>query len=209
LHEVTVGEFAGFVAQTGYRTQAEEAALIGHTPMSRARTNEPMMTWRRPGTFTQSDRHPVVCVSVRDAEAFCRWLSDMDGTIHRLPTANEWDYVANVGGTSSGSAFEPPDAVMGSNNIPFRTRRAGLGDVNPLGLIDLHGNVAEWCLDDSDAPKGVVRGDYVEGQSPEAQSSETQSPEAQSPETWNDEAHSETWFHSNVGFRVVQMVPGG
>jgi formylglycine-generating enzyme required for sulfatase activity len=35
-------------------------------------------------------QYPVVAVSYRDAQAFCRWLSIKDGKTYRLPTEQEW-----------------------------------------------------------------------------------------------------------------------
>jgi hypothetical protein len=43
-----------------------------------------------------ADEHPVVNVSGYDAEAFCRWLSQKDKRIYRLPTWQEWSLAAGV-----------------------------------------------------------------------------------------------------------------
>jgi formylglycine-generating enzyme required for sulfatase activity len=41
--------------------------------------------WRNPG-FSQSDNHPVKCVSWNDATAYADWLSHQTGQKYRLPT---------------------------------------------------------------------------------------------------------------------------
>ncbi len=132
---VTVIQFATFVRATDHRTTAEKAGSD--------------YTWFQPhGRSSQigPDRaqHPVTCVSWDDAQAFCRWAKV------RLPTEAEWEKAAR--GTA-GRLFpwgdEPPD--------PGRCNFAGskLGDttpvgsypkgVSPYGVLDLAGNVWEWC----------------------------------------------------------------
>ena len=136
------------------------------------------ITWRTPG-FTQSESHPVVAVSWNDAQAFCRWLSSKDGVRYRLPTEAEWEYVCRADAASWYSWGEDPDAAYDHANVadgaleaaqPGTTRfqRAvrleatdGDGAVftspvgkfkpNPWGLLDMHGNVWEWCEDRWDA----------------------------------------------------------
>ena len=44
--------------------------------------------WRNPG-FSQGEGEPVVCVSLRDAEAYASWYSKQTGHRYRLPTAAE------------------------------------------------------------------------------------------------------------------------
>jgi len=53
--------------------------------------------WRNPG-FKQDDDHPVVNVTWREAEAFCKWLTEKErkggqlksNELYRLPTDLEW-----------------------------------------------------------------------------------------------------------------------
>ena len=100
---VTVAQFAAFAAAARHATDAERAPG--------------QATWRAPG-FAQRPDDPVVCVSWRDAVAYCNWLSSVSGLRpcyefrargrevvffpdrngYRLPLEAEWEYAARAGG---------------------------------------------------------------------------------------------------------------
>ncbi|MEQ2006441.1 MAG: SUMF1/EgtB/PvdO family nonheme iron enzyme [Limisphaerales bacterium] len=181
--EVTVGQFKQFVAATGHRTTAEQGGkgIMGFQP--KPPTNAPWLkpafeqrvefTWKNPG-FPQTDQHPVVGVSWRDAVAFCEWLTKQEGVTYRLPTEAEWEYACRAGTDSWfnwGNEFR--DSIHRRANIanaeyekawPDRAIRqwmvrtnhddghvftapVGSYPANAWGLRDLHGNVWEWCAD--------------------------------------------------------------
>lgn len=177
--EVTVGQFRKFVEATDYQTDAERA---GEAMVFHPQAEEPLgrfapaagASWRKPG-FPQTEDHPVTCVSWRDAQAFCRWLSEQEGVVTRLPTEAEWEYACRAGTRTSYTSGEDPDSVYAYGNVAdaalfalfpddvLRQRTAGLepgqGDgfaytapvaslkPNAWGLYDVHGNVWEWCSD--------------------------------------------------------------
>ena len=155
-YEVTRGEFARFVSETGYaadnRCWLEPATgwSIEHN-------------WRNPG-FTQTDDHPVVCVTWFDAKAYVAWLSEKTGDEYRLLTESEWEYVARGGtttpwfwGDSSESQCRYGNARDASttglsggvecNDGYSRTAPIGSYQANPFGVHDMAGNVAEWVED--------------------------------------------------------------
>ncbi|MCX7895982.1 MAG: formylglycine-generating enzyme family protein [Thermoanaerobaculum sp.] len=120
--EVTLGAFRAFATATG-----------------RAVPTQPP---------TSGDRAPVVNVSHRDAEAFCRWLGK------RLPSEAEWEAAARGGDPE---AIYPTGGTISHDSANFsgvagRDRFPGLAPVgsfapNPLGIFDLAGNVWEWVAD--------------------------------------------------------------
>ena len=125
-YEVTRGQFAAFVDATGY-----DAAKCS----------------RNPG-FTQTDTHPVVCVSWNDAQAYINWLSEKSGRQYRLLTEAEWEYVARAGTTTAyhfGATISQSQANYGNANKA--TVEVGSYPANAFGLHDMHGNVSEWVED--------------------------------------------------------------
>jgi formylglycine-generating enzyme required for sulfatase activity len=137
-HEVTNAQFAAFVKATGHRTAAEEAG----TPES-----EDGISWRRPFGAPARPDHPVVYVTWRDAWAYCAWKGG------RLPTEAEWEKSAR--GTDGrlwpwGRGFDPgrgnfwgvADGYEGLAPVG-----AFPGGASPYGVLDLAGNVWEWCAD--------------------------------------------------------------
>lgn len=143
-HEVTVGQFAEFVAASEYVTRPERQNQ--NQPTTRA-------TWREPGIDQDSDEHPVTCVSWPDALAFCHWLGKIEGRRYRLLTRQEWEFACRAGSRS--------DASMSggklSHRCQFFTTTAPVGHyaANAFGLHDFIGNVREltWCP--ADDPKSV------------------------------------------------------
>lgn len=115
-HEVTREQFAAFVKDSGYKTEAEmqnEAAK--DTPGS-----APIETWRTP-EFPQEDNHPVVCITWNDAVRFCQWLSEKEGVTCRLPTEAEWEYACRAGATTHYQNGDDPEKVAELGNVADKT----------------------------------------------------------------------------------------
>ena len=168
-HEVTKGQFAKFVSEKGYKTEAEQDGEGGYgwnESTGKFEGRDPKYTWRFTG-FDYNDDHPVVNVTWNDAVEFCKWLSQKEGRTYRLPTEAEWEYacragtttmyqqgndseglaaVGNVSDASAKEKFSDWPTISGRDGYVF-TAPVGRFRANDFGLFDLHGNVYEWCSD--------------------------------------------------------------
>jgi formylglycine-generating enzyme required for sulfatase activity len=95
--------------------------------------------------------HPVLCITHHTAMEYCRWLSKVTGKAYRLPTEAEWEWACRAGTTTAYSFGDEPknvgDYAWYAENAEEVTQEVGKKKPNPWGLYDMHGNLAEWCLD--------------------------------------------------------------
>jgi len=129
--------------------------------------------------YSKDDDEAVVFISWEDAVAFCNWLSRKENRLYRLPTEAEWEYACRAGTTTAYSTGnELPEAYHKNvENSWFPSRRddgtvvplhVGRTPPNPWGIVDMHGNVEEWCLDwygpyemgECSDPVGRLKGDF-------------------------------------------------
>ncbi len=176
VHEVTNDQFAAFVADTGYVTDAEKSG--GSAQFVETTTPQDLMSWWRldeGATWKTPDgaesdlagrgRHPVVHVTLRDARAYAAWAGG------RLPNEVEWEYAATLG------LFEPEDPESGvrgpdgevrantwDGQFPtLNTAEDGFVGTAPVGCFrksrinayDMIGNVWEWTETAFD--RGAIR----------------------------------------------------
>ena len=116
---VTRGQFRQFVADTGYKTDAEKGerpGASGWDPDKKEWAFSEKFSWRNP-SYEQTDEHPVVNVSWNDAVAFCQWLSRKEGKTFRLPTEAEWEYACRAGTTTHYYSGDDPETLAKVGNI--------------------------------------------------------------------------------------------
>jgi formylglycine-generating enzyme required for sulfatase activity len=93
--------------------------------------------------------HPVVNVSWHDAVAYCNWLTETTGKAFRLPSEAEWE----KGARGTDGRIYPWGNGWEANRCNSRAGgTAGATPVgaypqgaSPYGLLDMAGNVWEWC----------------------------------------------------------------
>lgn len=174
---------------------------------------------------------PAIGMTWHAAMAYCRWLSAKTGHSYRLPTEAEWEYAARAGSAtpwSSGDEASLSQSAWYAANANGKPHKVGGKQANALGLHDMHGNVAEWTLDQyqpqryaalkvkADNPVAlpgaarfphVVRGGSFEDAPAQLRSAARRS----SKPAWSRRDPQEPrsiWWHTDatfVGFRVVRV----
>ena len=165
--EVSWDEYLSFFKQTEAHVKTTDTyiqadlgdvdAISGPTPPYGA----PDQGWGK-------GKRPAITMTHHAAEVYCQWLTKITGKTYRLPTEAEWEYAAR-GGTSHAYFFEgdPKRYVKkGIRNKLFGVDTTGINryivynenslartaspdhiNENPFGLVNMLGNVAEFCAD--------------------------------------------------------------
>lgn len=147
-----------------------EACQIGRTPVTngqyrafvQATGHAPPAHWRKGVGLELLDDHPVVNVTWHDALAYCRWLSAEKGERYTLPGEAHWERAARgeEGRTYPwGDVFDETRCNGSEARVGHTTPVAAYPQgASPYGVLDLAGNVWEWCSS-LDAPYPYDPGD--------------------------------------------------
>ncbi len=179
--EVSIRQYAAFVAATGFTTKAEKegGGLVYESGWSK----KSGWTWRKPYGRLADEQEPAVHLTFDEAAAFCGWAGK------RLPTEQEWIEAAYTErrkvpteGFRRGQSYPYPtgDSPAGANclsdcgptpavdysSVLDRGRghaKVGISKAGVNGLFDMGANVWEWVEIADQQYKGTRGGSWWYG----------------------------------------------
>ena len=146
--QVQVELTKGFWMQETVVTQAMWSAVMGSQP------------WQGQDFVQEGENYPATHVDWKGATEFCHRLAaaaEKSGALPAgeisLPTEACWEYACRAGTSTAYSFGNDPMKLGGyawfdDNTSDERyAHEVGQKKPNPWGLLDMHGNVWEWCQD--------------------------------------------------------------
>ena len=162
-HEVTNAQFKEFILADGYKKREywtkegwdfiqKERFYYVYPTRNTYQINKPLGF--EENSISSEPDHPVIGVSWYEAAAYAKWAGK------RLATETEWEKTAR--GTDArvypwGNNFDYSKLKY----FPHHEKLSPVGSfpegASPYGVLDMAGNVAEWCAD-SYKEKKIIRG---------------------------------------------------
>lgn len=153
-HEVTWGEYNQYMDlhdqfkafdRKGIRQLTEESEIDAVTAPSSL--YDPSFTF----DAGKGPKQPAATMTQYSAKQYTKWLSILLDDFYRLPAEAEWEYACRAGTTTTYSFGDDPDELGDyawyDDNADYERHDVGQKKPNAWGLHDMHGNVAEWVLD--------------------------------------------------------------
>jgi formylglycine-generating enzyme required for sulfatase activity len=241
--EVTWKEYEVYLLQRGNTGRDRDLPAAGKLDG----VSGPTPAYGSPDQGWGRGSRPAITMTFHAATMYCEWLSQITGKKYRLPTEAEWEYAARAGTTNpyffpgSPASFTTRrwlNNIFGVKTEPLidyawylgdsleETHPTGVTKPNEWGMVDILGNVREFCRDwyDPDAyshlgdsatdPRGpdsgkehVVRGgSYLS----DAADLRCAARDHTREEDWlltDPQSPKSVWWYSDctdVGFRVVR-----
>ncbi len=145
-YPITNRQYAKFIEAGGYRVEKWWTAAGWQAREKNSWTGP---RYWRDNKWNRAD-YPVVGTSWYEAVAFCQWLSETTDEKVILPTEPQWQRAAQGDDSRAypwGNEIPNEQLCNWNNNIGHTTpvTQYPMG-VSPYGVLDMSGNVWEWCL---------------------------------------------------------------
>jgi len=151
--EVTWSEYKRYMAACDLFKSMEAAGVRPVTPENEAdAVTAPSNLYDPTMTFTNGEDplQPAVTMTQFAARQYTKWLSGLTGRFYRLPTECEWEHACRGGSTTPwhcGSESALGTVAWFAETSDETTHPVGGLAANAYGLHDMHGNAAEWVID--------------------------------------------------------------
>lgn len=131
--------------------------LLGRYPVTQAQWQAVMGKAAR-GRFSGANL-PVENVAWLEAQEFCHRLSKQTGRNYHLPSEAQWEFACRAGSSTPFSTGETITTAYANYVGAHLYREEAAGEYrhvttpvdsflsNPFGILDMHGNVWEFCAD--------------------------------------------------------------
>lgn len=244
--EVTWDEYWTFFGFTMSEGRTDPKLTMAHNAGDPDAISGPTPPFGNPDQGWGGGDRPAITMTHYAARTYCQWLSKVTGKKYRLPTEAEWEYACRAG-TETPYFFEGDPkrfSVEGFRNKIFgadtttinsfvvyalnsggKTQEPSFVRANSFGLLNMSGNVFEYCSDwySADAysltqadvldPAGpvsgtehVIRGGNYASQAGELRSASRACTESISWLKTDCQQPKSIWWYSDmkgIGFRVV------
>lgn len=166
--EVSWDEYNAFIKETAKEGRTEDQIGMNAANNEVDAITGPTPAYGNPGQGWGRGKRPAITMTHYAAEKYCEWLSTKTGRNYRLPTEAEWEYACRANSkdaypfdgtpsdyTSKGfwkSILGVDTTIINSyaiyiENSKNRTHTPRRVKPNSFGLLNMLGNVKEFCSD--------------------------------------------------------------
>jgi formylglycine-generating enzyme required for sulfatase activity len=176
-----------------------------------------VVTNKSPSNNKGCDECPVENVSWNDAQQFITSLNNASHEHYRLPTEAEWEFAARGGTVSITGKFHFSGSQLLEqvgwfvDNSGGRTHPEEGKAGNELGIVNMSGNVSEWCSD------WYEKNWYSNSPPENPQGPSNGTEKAVRGGSWNDydqfcrntsrDKHDPGYKNKTIGFRIAKDAP--